>query len=350
MRERLRARSAAATAAAAAEATAWRSLDALKEVARDEAWAAVGTPIRERCRVAGAEELAAEAREWMPMLAVRTRTLADDLRDLDEHRHVLFLQLRDLGLAQLTRLREVTRASRLPDGLGGLTGHPAFKISFERAPEAEAEARLLARVDEWAVGLADGRRVDRAQRVRWLTDATRDLVRVRDRSGAWRVEVLKPPVDETVEYRSPDRVRVEYSGGQELTLAVLLYCTLARVRANHRSGRPRPPGPLLIDNPFGRASNPALIRMQQSLAAAAGVQLVCATGLDDPAVLHAFDGDSGRVLRLRNDRDQRLGLQYLRVEDPGAAARIGAAVTGGRDPADPRGYLDAVGYSVRDPS
>ena len=189
--------------------------------------------------------------------------------------------------------------SWLPAGLGGLSDQPAFKVAFEAASAADAVARLVARVDDWAAGLADGKRVDRQQRIRWLTDATRYLVRPGERSGPWRVEVLKPPVDETVEYRTPDRIHIEYSGGQELTLAVLLYCTLAKVRARNRSGRSRPPGVLIIDNPFGRVVDPALIKMQQCLAARCPVCTICATGLDDPSILNVFEGDTGRVLWLR---------------------------------------------------
>jgi hypothetical protein len=348
MRARLKDRTEAADLVNQAEGKRWDALNDVKDVARDEAWNAVKSPIRERCKLGDADDLAMQAETWMPMLQVRARSLGDDLRDLDRHRDVLVDQLQSLCSTQLARLREVNRASRLPAGLGGLSDQPAFKITFEAASAADSRARLVARVDDWAAGLADGKRVDRQQRIRWLTEATRDLVRPGERSGPWRVEVLKPPVDETVEYRSPDRIHVEYSGGQELTLAVLLYCTLAKVRARNRSGRSRPPGVLIIDNPFGRASNPALIKMQQGLAAASGVQLICATGLDDPSILSAFEGDSGRVLRLRNDRDQRHGLQYLRIADSAIAERVATSAARGRDIDDPNGYVDAIGYSIRD--
>lgn len=86
--------------------------------------------------------------------------------------------------------------------------------------------------------------------------------------------VLKPVVDETVEYRTPTGLQVELSGGQELTLAVLLYCTLSQVRAQNRTSGARPAGVLLLDNPFGRASNAALIRMQQGLTARVGLPLI----------------------------------------------------------------------------
>jgi hypothetical protein len=64
-------------------------------------------------------------------------------------------------------------------------------------------------------------------------------------------------------------------------VAVLVYCALSRVRSAHRTGGARPPGTLLLDNPFGAASAETLIQMQHGLAAHSGIQLICATGLND---------------------------------------------------------------------
>ena len=50
-------------------------------------------------------------------------------------------------------LREVSRSSRLPDGLGDLSHKPAIKIHFDEAADSEAAARLARRVDAWAVEL-----------------------------------------------------------------------------------------------------------------------------------------------------------------------------------------------------
>jgi len=326
------------------------TLDVVRNVARDERWASVASPIRERCKVAAVEEVAASAERWSQDAVIRCRSLSDDLASLDRHRDLLVNQLETLCGNQRRLLHEVTTCSKLPAGVGGdLAGQPAFKIHFDKLPDAEARVRLTIRVDEWAQRLSrEGgvRSLNRDQRVRLLAEAVKDTVK-HSQTGAWRVRVLKPPVDGRVEYRAPDRVGTEYSGGQELTLAVLLYCTLAAVRAKHRTGGSRPPGVLLIDNPFGRASNAALIRMQQMLALQSGVQLVCATGLDDPGILAAFEGDSGKVIRLRNDRDQRKGLQYLRIVEPNALQAVTAAFGGTRTDATDEARVSASGYTIR---
>lgn len=322
--------------------------DQVRKVAGD--WAMVSSPIREQCRTAPVDQLAADAAGYARVVDIRARSLADDLAGLDRHRDALVTQLLSLCQTQRRLLREVTAHSKLPAGFGDLSGQPAFKIDFEAAADVEARGHLATRVDDWARALgADPKAAaSPVKRVIWLTDALRDTLRSGPRSGPWRVHVLKPPADLTLAYRTPDRIPIEYSGGQELTLAVLLYCALAAVRAQNRTSGERPPGTLIIDNPFGRASNPALIRIQQALAAEAGLQLVCATGIDDPNVLASFEGDAGRVIRLRNDRDQRRGLQYLRVVSPDVAAVLEAGIRGSRPVEDPRGWVTGTGYTVRD--
>ena len=102
-----------------------------------------------------------------------------------------------------------------------------------------------------------------------------------------------------------------------------------------------------MDNPFGAASNKVLIELQQALAARAGVQLVCATGINDPTIRSAFEGEASKVLEMRNDRDQRQYLSYLRVADPSVDDAVRGVVGGSRDQSDPAGYLSATGYRVR---
>ncbi|HUY21569.1 MAG TPA: hypothetical protein VMV22_04435 [Acidimicrobiales bacterium] len=316
----------------------------VRTTAASRQYGALVSTLRDRCQSAEIDDVAPQADTWARDARIRAAGLAADLADLDRHRAILVGQLESMCDAQLRMLREVTRCSQMPEGLGELSGKPAFRIDFDRAPAPDVHGKLAARVDEWAQYLAaDPKR--RPEPTRWLADALRDTVRS-GAGGGWRVQVLKPSVDFALAYRSPDRIEREYSGGQELTLAVLLYCTLARVRAQNRTSRARPPGVLIADNPFGAASNPALIRMQQALAARAGIQLVCATGLDDPAVLTSFEGPRARVLRLRNDRDQRRGLHYLRVDDPELLSAVRASVLGDHGEQTDNAFLSATGYTV----
>src|SRR6185437_352686 len=97
------------------------------------------------------------------------------------------------------------------------------------------------------------------------------------------VRALTPSISMTVLYPKPERTTVEWwpitrlgkmSGGEGLTIATLLYCTLAQVRAEHRGTRGAPSGVLLFDNPFGIASSATFVTMQREVARAFGVQLI----------------------------------------------------------------------------
>ena len=78
------------------------------------------------------------------------------------------------------------------------------------------------------------------------------------------------------------------------------------------------------------------------------VQLLCATGLTDASVITAFEGENGRILFLRNDKDQRRALRYLRIRDE-RDGEIKAKLGTGRDPEDPANYLSATTYRIITP-
>ena len=52
------------------------------------------------------------------------------------------------------------------------------------------------------------------------------------------------------------------SGGEQLTAAILLSCTLAQLRARSRGGR-RSSSVLILDNPIGRASRVRFLELQR---------------------------------------------------------------------------------------
>ncbi len=133
-----------------------------------------------------------------------------------------------------------------------------------------------------------------------------------------------------------------------LTLAVLVYCALSGVRSAHRPGGARPPGTLILDNPFGTASAETLIAMQHRLAAHTGLQLVCATGLHDAGIAAAFTGPGSVIVKLRNDGDLRRNLSFLRLRNRVVdGIDITAAITAGRNPSAPQNWVDATGYEIR---
>jgi hypothetical protein len=126
------------------------------------------------------------------------------------------------------------------------------------------------------------------------------------------VEMLKPDAVLRTERVRVANINDVFSGGQLLTAAIILYCTMAALRSNER-GRAamRHAGVLFLDNPIGRASAAYLLELQIAVANALGVQLIYTTGLFDTTALSAFP----LIIRLRNDADLRAGLKYLSVDE-----------------------------------
>ena len=134
------------------------------------------------------------------------------------------------------------------------------------------------------------------------------------------VEILKPDAVLRAERVPVGQMGDVFSGGQLLTAAIALYCTMAALRSNDRGrDKHRHAGTLFLDNPIGRANATYLLELQRAVSDALGVQLLYTTGLFDTTALAEFP----LVIRLRNDADLRAGLKYISVEEhlrPGTAA------------------------------
>jgi hypothetical protein len=107
------------------------------------------------------------------------------------------------------------------------------------------------------------------------------------------------------------------SGGEQLTSAILLYCTLAQVRARARGASRKGTSTLILDNPIGRASRARFLELQREVARTMGVQLVYTTGVNDYDALRALP----KIVRLRNQRvDRGSGHQVVELEEGGIEA------------------------------
>lgn len=322
----------------------------LRAAAHDARWRDAPDAAMIRIRDLDDADLIDEA----PRLAHQLRTLGasahGDLDKMDVNRGALRDGLIHRCRDQRRLLREMVNASRLPAGLGEPSGQPAIRIDFDAVSDHEAAGLLADRIDRWAIELAENpKKVNSPElRARWLADAVRDTVTNRMRSGHWTIKILKPTIDGQVKYCAPDRIPHEFSGGQVLTLAVLVYCALSGVRSRHRPGGRRPAGALILDNPFGSASQETLIKMQHRLAAHTGLQLVCATGLNEPAVESAFASPGSVIVKLRNDGDMRRNLRFLNLRATVVdGVDIPVALSGGREAAAAQNWVDAISYEAR---
>ncbi|MCE7079366.1 hypothetical protein [Streptomyces sp. ST2-7A] len=307
----------------AAEGTVREAADRLVRHANSVRFEAVRTPARQQIRELPPAALPAHAEAWAAAFAPRLRVLTDELGQLERNRDGIVDRLRGLVESSLDTLRAAQRLSRLPDGLGEWSGQEFLRIRFEEPDRAALVTRLGEVVDE----------TTRAA-VRRNTDLRRDGMSLLLRGvhaalvpRGVAVEILKPDAVLRAERVPVGQMGDVFSGGQLLTAAIALYCTMAALRGNDRGrDRHRHAGTLFLDNPIGRANATYLLELQRAVANALGVQLLYTTGLFDTTALAEFP----LVIRLRNDADLRAGLKYISVEEhlrpglPGPPADEGA--------------------------
>ena len=291
-----------------AETALRESCDVLVRHANATRFEQVRTPARAQIRELPAAALPEHAAAWAEAFAPRLRVLTDELTQLERNRDSIVDRLRGLVEAALATLRSAQRLSRLPEGLGEWSGQEFLRIRFEDPDQATLTERLGEVIDEATQSAV---RRDSDMRRDGMTLLLRGVRAALEPRGV-AVEILKPDAVLRAERVPVGQMGDVFSGGQLLTAAIALYCTMAALRGNDR-GRDRNPfaGTLFLDNPIGRANATYLLELQRAVADALGVQLIYTTGLFDTTALAEFP----LVVRLRNDADLRAGLKYISVEE-----------------------------------
>ncbi|APU39324.1 hypothetical protein [Streptomyces sp. TN58] len=297
----------------AAESAVREASDVLVRHANATRYEQVRTPARQQIRELPASALPEHAAAWAAAFAPRLRVLTDELAQLERNRDSIVDRLRGLVESALATLRSAQRLSQLPEGLGEWSGQEFLRIRFEEPDQATLTERLGEVIDEatrtavkknGAAAFGEGRRDGMSLLLRGVQAAL-------EPKGI-SVEILKPDAVLRAERVPVGQMGDVFSGGQLLTAAIALYCTMAALRSNDRGrDKHRHAGTLFLDNPIGRANATYLLELQRAVSDALGVQLLYTTGLFDTTALAEFP----LVIRLRNDADLRAGLKYISVEE-----------------------------------
>ncbi|WP_329422116.1 hypothetical protein OG810_30980 [Streptomyces sp. NBC_01693] len=297
-----------ATDLSAAESSVREASDVLVRHANSTRYEQVRTPARQQIRELPAAALPDHAAKWAAAFAPRLRVLTDELAQLERNRDSIVDRLRGLVESALTTLRSAQRLSQLPEGLGEWSGQEFLRIRFEEPDQATLTERLGEVIDE-ATHAALKKNSDlRRDGMSLLLRGVRAALEPKGIA----VEILKPDAVLRAERVPVGQMGDVFSGGQLLTAAIALYCTMAALRSNDRGrDRHRHAGTLFLDNPIGRANATYLLELQRAVSDALGVQLLYTTGLFDTTALAEFP----LVIRLRNDADLRAGLKYISVEE-----------------------------------
>ncbi|MFE2286684.1 hypothetical protein ACFXDJ_21260 [Streptomyces sp. NPDC059443] len=297
----------------AAEAAVREASDILVRHANANRYEQVRTPARQQIRELPASALPEHAAAWAVAFAPRLRVLTDELAQLERNRDSIVDRLRGLVESALATLRSAQRLSQLPEGLGEWSGQEFVRIRFEEPDQATLTERLGEVIDEATraavkknstASFGEGRRDGMSLLLHGVQAAL-------EPKGI-SVEILKPDAVLRAERVPVGQMGDVFSGGQLLTAAIALYCTMAALRSNDRGrDKHRHAGTLFLDNPIGRANATYLLELQRAVSDALGVQLLYTTGLFDTTALAEFP----LVIRLRNDADLRAGLKYISVEE-----------------------------------
>ncbi|MFF6879379.1 hypothetical protein ACFY9S_29270 [Streptomyces sp. NPDC012474] len=292
----------------AAESAVREASDILVRHANSTRYEQVRTPARQQIRELPASALPEHAQKWADAFAPRLRVLTDELEQLERNRDSIVDRLRGLVESALATLRSAQRLSRLPEGLGEWSGQEFLRIRFEEPDQATLTERLGEVIDE-ATRAAVKKNSD--MRRDGMSLLLRGVAAALQPKGV-AVEILKPDAVLRAERVPVGQMGDVFSGGQLLTAAIALYCTMAALRSNDRGrDKHRHAGTLFLDNPIGRANATYLLELQRAVSDALGVQLLYTTGLFDTTALAEFP----LVIRMRNDADLRAGLKYISVEE-----------------------------------
>lgn len=238
--------------------------------------------------------LALRAQLDLAQLDREVEDLDAQLADVARTRETLANQLAEQVQRLAGRVRDLQRASVLPEGLGAWSGQEFLRIELPVLTDA---AELQARLGDLLVQWADRERIP----------ATRDLLPealAGSLSGPPHVSLPKADRFDRPLRRRPISQIAKDSGGEALTAAFILFCVLARV-VSAGSRRGRRISLALIDNPLGTANRFDFVEAQCAVAAAFGVQYVAATGITDPGAIERFE----RLITLTNLGQERVSVE-----------------------------------------
>lgn len=239
-------------------------------------------------------------RDFFDELLLRQKWVEGERKTILEHRSTLVQRLLGLADAGVAFLNSASKYSRLPATLPAFEQRPFLRIQLTMPASREEQVGKIAHLLDT---IADGGTIPNGLEL--LQQAVRHL------ASPIRVEILFPDPG-TLHYVAPNRMMKE-SGGERLTSMVLLYCTLLRMRAAHRTKAAGKSSCLILDNPLGVASRALFLELQREVAEAMDIQLIYTTAINDLEALRIFPN----IVRISNDQhDRRTGHRLLTLDPP----------------------------------
>lgn len=231
-----------------------------------------------------------------------------ELEAQQQEKDILIQKLDTLARQSANLFEQAGRVSELPDTLGAWARQPFLRISLPRKNDpAERHVLLGQAVERW---FQPGQNIPSGFEL-----AFECLIALCGTKTA-NVRILKPEYQLRAGSHDIMDLVNKFSDGEKLTAAILLYCTLVRLRARQKARAEdlldSDSGLLLLDNPFGKANLATFVDLQLRMARLMGVQLVYATGINDFSALKHFS----HYVRLRNSSRGKTTNDYHVTADP----------------------------------
>lgn len=269
---------------------------ALRTWLTDARFESLKSPIARQFTDVDNVDLETHSIDWRQQLDLRVNTIDAQLSEMNRHRDILITEVLSAAEEGLSLIKSAANQSRLPQHVPGLGGQQFLRITtHEPADHGERRGRIGALIDEL---------LDEDDVPSGLALVQRSVSKL---AKPIRVKVLNPDPDLAgVPVDISDMAR--FSGGEQLTGAILLYCTLAQLRSRTHGQQRKSSSVLILDNPIGRASRVRFLELQREVARAMGVQLFYTTAVNDHEALRTLPN----VIRLRNLRfDRNKGHRVL---------------------------------------
>lgn len=221
--------------------------DSLAQYAQDARFDDVRSPVRKQILSVNRDTMPEHGQQWEDALKPRLRSLTDELEQIGEHRSAIVTRLHGLVDNALRTLRQAQRLSKLPAALGEWAGQEFLRFQFTPSEPAALQEHLGQVIDDTAATVRDD---TQRQRLDGMAILLKGVFAAMPKGVT--VEMLKPDNVLRNERIHVAQVKDVFSGGQHLTAAIVLYCTMAALRANERGKSSRThAGVLFLDNPIG---------------------------------------------------------------------------------------------------
>jgi hypothetical protein len=233
----------------------------------------------------------------------RIGTTQSSLDGMREDFEACLGELHNLSSSAITLLNSACNNKRVPTGAPYVGGKPILKMRA-RFHELGHDLRRQ-QLGNFLDNLIDSKTVP-AKGAELVADA---LLRIHGKPLG--LQMLKMVPDEALQYVAVDKI--QNSGGEGVVMAMFLYMLINQLRAETQAKLKKAGGgPLILDNPFAKATTPTLWQAQRMLAQAMDVQLIFATALPDYNTV----GEFSRFVRLRKaGKNTKTGRWHIEAVD-----------------------------------